>query len=132
MHNLMIIVMIGNNMVGHHIGLHRMHPDRSSCLNSSAYGSMQWADRLVEILATHYARQEFRRVPPKMHGRFRIGLHKMYERFHIGLPKMHGRFRIGPPKWYIQFRMVPTQVSHSILSYKTPTVGDFWSTMAIM
>ena len=55
----------------------------------------QWADILVDILSKRYARQEFSNVPPKMDGRFRIGL-----------PKMHGRFRIGPPGWYICFRML--------------------------
>ena len=56
------------------------------------------ADRIVEILAQHFAKQEFRIVPPKMHGGFRIGLHKIHGRFHIGLPKVHGRFRMDPPK----------------------------------
>ena len=52
----------------------------------------QWADRLVEILAKHYVRLEFRIFPPKMHSQFRISL-----------PKMHVRFPINPPKWYILY-----------------------------
>ena len=50
----------------------------------------QWADSLREILATHYATQEFFIVLPKLHGRFRIGL-----------PEVHGRFRMDPPKWFM-------------------------------
>ena len=67
----------------------------------------QLADRLVEILAYDFARQEFSNDPPKMHGRLRIGLPKIHGRFRLGLPNMHKRFRINPPKSYIQFRMVP-------------------------
>ena len=33
-------------------------------------------------------------VPPKMHGRFRIGLPKMHGQLHVGFPKVNGRFRI--------------------------------------
>ena len=38
----------------------------------------QWAGGLVEILAKHYAIQELRIVPPKMHGGFRIGRPKIH------------------------------------------------------
>ena len=82
---------------------------------------LKWADRLVEILAQHLARQEFCIVPLKMHWWFRIGL-----------PKMHGLFHMDLPKWYIQFRMVPPQVSHLICSHQISTVGQFWCTIAIM
>ena len=33
---------------------------------------VQWADRLVAILALHLAGQESCMVPPKMHGRFHM------------------------------------------------------------
>ena len=67
----------------------------------------QLADRLVDILALHFARQEFHIVPPRMQGRFRIGLPKMHGRFRIGLPKVHGQFCMDPSKWYKRFRKVP-------------------------
>ena len=57
----------------------------------------QWADKLVETLAWHFARQEFRIVPPKMHGQFHISLPKMDRRLCIGLPKVKGWFRMDPP-----------------------------------
>ena len=33
------VILKGDSMVRHHIGLNRMHPDRSSCLNFSVNGS---------------------------------------------------------------------------------------------
>ena len=53
---------------------------------------VQWAERLVEILAKHHARQDFRIVPPKIHRRFRIGLPKIHGRFRVGLSEVHGQF----------------------------------------
>ena len=47
------------------------------------------ADRLVEILASHFARPEFCVVPPKMHVQFYIGLPKMHGQFCTGYPKVH-------------------------------------------
>ena len=59
-------------------------------LNLSANASMGRQIRGGSCIA--FARQEFRMVPPKMHGQFRVGLPKMHRRFLIDLPKMHGRF----------------------------------------
>ena len=39
-----ITVLKGDSMVGHHIGLNQMHPDKSSCLNLSANGSNGMTD----------------------------------------------------------------------------------------
>ena len=74
-----------------------MHPDRilaSTCLQLA-----HWADILVESLGEHFAGQEFRIVPPKMHERFSSVLPKMHEWFRIGLSKVHGRFCMDPPNW---------------------------------
>ena len=79
---------------------------------------VQWADRLVEIFALHFGRQEFCIVPPKMHGRFHIGLPEMHGWICIGLSKVNGRFCMDPPKCYIQLHMARFQVSHSIFSHK--------------
>ena len=70
------IVMKGDSMGGHHRGLSRMHPDRSSCLNMSVNASMGWqisGDSWPAFCKT------FCMVPPEMH-----------RWFCIGLPKMHG------------------------------------------
>ena len=40
MPNSCIPVLKDDSMVGHYIGLNRMHPDRSSCLNLPANSSM--------------------------------------------------------------------------------------------
>ena len=88
--------------------------------SATSFLTVQWADRIVEILASHFARQEFRMIPPKMHGRFRIGLPKVHGQFCVDLPKMNGRFRMVPPK-----------ISNSIWSQWISTVGEFLGTMAV-
>ena len=59
-----------------------MYPDRSSCMNFSANGSMVL--QISVIFAWHFSKQEF----------------------HIGLPKMNGLLRIGLPKEHGRFCMV--------------------------
>ena len=70
---LNVPVLKGDSIVGHHIGLNWMHPDRSSWLNLSVNGWIPWP------ISEHSCQAFFN----KRHGRF-----------HIGLPKMHGQFHM--------------------------------------
>ena len=119
----------------HYIGSYRMHPDRSSCLGLSANGLIVWQIHQDSCLE-HFAKQEFRMAPPKLHGRVRIGLPELHGRIRMVWPKLHGRFRMVWPKLHGRFHMVwPkfwTLYWDSICSHQNCTVGVFWHTLSIM
>ena len=83
------------------------------------------SDIFIKILAKHFAKQEFRMVPPKLHGRVRIGLPELHGRIRMVWPKLHGRFRMVWPKFGILYW-------DSICSHQICTVGVFWHTLSIM
>ena len=101
--NFEMAVLKDDSMEVHYTGSYQMHPNRSSCLGSSANGLM--VGHIHEDSCLAFCKT-----------RFPYGLPELHERICIGLPELHRRYRIDPPKWFIQFCIVPPQVSHSIWS----------------
>ena len=125
-------VLKDDSMEVHYIGSYRMHPDRSSCLGSSANGLIVWQIHQDSCLAFCI----FHMAPPKLHGGVRIGLPELHGRIRMVWPKLHGRFRMVWPKLHGRFLMVWPKFGilywDSIFSHQICTVGVFWHTLSIL
>ena len=65
MPNLWYFLLKGDSMVWwHHMGLNRMHPDRSSCLNLSVNGSIGW--QISEDSCLAFSKKKIRALPCTM------------------------------------------------------------------
>ena len=88
----------------------------------------EWLNCLTDssiFLPRILQKKEFRKAPPKLHGRVRIGLPELHGRICMVWPKLHGRFRMVWPKFGILYW-------DSICSHQICTVGVFWHTLSIM